>query len=105
MYSLFGLLNDNIGSSLCSNLVYKMLIWAPFSQSPWFCFSCQVWLLVQVSCQYNHWFWSYDNFLLQGIDQISRNWKYPHLSFAHSWRLGRVKNTKFATKVSNQQGG
>ena len=29
-----------------------------------FCFSCQVQLLVQVSCQYHHWFWNYDNFLL-----------------------------------------
>ena len=29
-----------------------------------FCFSCQVQLLVQVSCQYRHWFWSYDNLLL-----------------------------------------
>ena len=28
MYNLFGLLNDNIESSLCCNL--KMLIWAPF---------------------------------------------------------------------------
>ena len=29
-----------------------------------FCFSCQVQLLVQVSRQYHHWFWNYDNFLL-----------------------------------------
>ena len=29
-----------------------------------FCFSCQVQLLVQVSCQYHHWFWNYDNFFL-----------------------------------------
>ena len=29
-----------------------------------FCFSCQFQLLVQVSCQYHHWFWNYDNFLL-----------------------------------------
>ena len=29
-----------------------------------FCFSCQVQLVVQVSCQYRHWFWNYDNFLL-----------------------------------------
>ena len=27
------------------------------------CFSCQVWLLVQVSCQYRYWFWSYENLL------------------------------------------
>ena len=30
----------------------------------------------QVSCQYHHCFWSYDNFLLQGIDQKSWNGKY-----------------------------
>ena len=29
-----------------------------------FCFCCQVQLLVQVSCQYRLWFWNYDNFLL-----------------------------------------
>ena len=29
-----------------------------------FCFSCQVQLLVQVSRQYHHWFWNYNNFLL-----------------------------------------
>ena len=29
-----------------------------------FCFSCQFQVLVQVSCQYHHWFWNYDNFLL-----------------------------------------
>ena len=28
-----------------------------------FSFSCQVQLLVQVSSQYHHWFWNYDNFL------------------------------------------
>ena len=30
----------------------------------WSCFSRQVQLLVQVSCQFYHWFWNYDNFLL-----------------------------------------
>ena len=29
-----------------------------------FCFSCQVQLLVQVSCQYHDQFWNYNNFLL-----------------------------------------
>ena len=29
-----------------------------------FCFSCQVYLLDQVSCQYHHCVWNYDNFLL-----------------------------------------
>ena len=44
-------------------------------------FSCQVCLLVQVSCRYHHWLWSYDNFLLYRIDQKSGNSKYPRLSF------------------------
>ena len=26
------------------------------------CLSCQVQLLIQVTCQYHNWFWSYDNF-------------------------------------------
>ena len=46
------------------------------------CFSCQVQLLVQVSCHYHDWLWSYDNFRLKRIDQKSRNRKYPLLSFA-----------------------
>ena len=29
-----------------------------------FCFSCQVYLLVQVLCIHYHWLWSYDSFLL-----------------------------------------
>ena len=32
-----------------------------------FCFSGQVQLLVQVSCQYHHWFLSYGNFLFKGL--------------------------------------
>ena len=50
-----------------------------------FCFSCQVQLLVKVSCQYHHWFWSYGNFLLKWTDQKSENWKYPRLSFDKNW--------------------
>ena len=46
------------------------------------CFSCQVYLLVQVSCQYHRWFWSYYNFLLCGIDQKSGSRNHPSLSFA-----------------------
>ena len=44
--------------------------------------SCHILLLVHVSCQYHHWSWSYGSFLLSGIDQKSRNWKYLCLSFA-----------------------
>ena len=38
-------------------------------------------ILVQVSCHYHDWLWSYDNFRLLRIDQKSGNQKYPHLSF------------------------
>ena len=38
-------------------------------------------MLVQVSCQYHYWFWSYDNFLLLEIDQKSGNRKYPESGF------------------------
>ena len=30
------------------------------------------------------------------------NRKYPRLSFANIWRLGRIQDTKFGTKVSNE---
>ena len=35
-----------------------------------FCLSCQVQLLVQVSCQYHHWFWSYANLELTRNPEI-----------------------------------
>ena len=66
------------------------------------CFFCQVQLLVQVSCQYHDWFWSYDNFYLWRIDKRSRNQKYHLLSLPSIWRLGWVRNTKFGTNVSNK---
>ena len=46
---------------------------------------------VQGSSQYHEWFWSYDNFRLQEIDQKSGNQKYPRLSFVNIWRLGPVR--------------
>ena len=62
-----------------------------------FCLSCELQLLVQVSCQYHHWFWSYDNLLLQGIDQKSGNRKLFNI-----WRLGKVRNNKFCKGISNE---
>ena len=47
------------------------------------CFSCQAKMLVQVSRQYHHRFWGYDNFLLKGIDQKSGKRKYPRLIFVY----------------------
>ena len=49
----------------------------------------------QVSCQYRHWFWSYDNFFLSGIDQKSGNRKYPHLSFSQYLEIRVSKEYQF----------
>ena len=68
------------------------------------CLSCEVQLLVQISCQYHYWFQSYDNFPLKGIEQKYGNRKYLRLSFAQYsiWRLGRVRDIKFGMIVSNK---
>ena len=59
--------------------------------------------MVQVSCQYHLWFWSYDNFLLLGIDQKSGNWKCPFWVFwvlLNISRLRQVRDTKLGMNVS-----
>ena len=38
-----------------------------------FCFSCQVLLLVQVSCTYHLWFCSYDNFFIRDWPEIRKS--------------------------------
>ena len=67
-----------------------------------FCFPCQVYMLVQVSCQYHYWFWSYDNFLLLEIDQKSGNRKYRVWVLPNIWRLEQVRDTKFGMNVSKK---
>ena len=69
-----------------------------------FCLSCQVQLLVHVSCQYHHWFWSYANFFFKGLTSNSHigntpAWVSPNINI---WRLGRVRNTKFSINSSNK---
>ena len=59
----------------------------------YFCFSCHVKLLVQVSCQYHHWFWSYDSSLFKGLTinleiRITPIWVLPNI-----WRLRQVRDT------------
>ena len=49
---------------------------------------CDVVLLLLSSLVTGPSFWSYENFLLQGINQKSGNWKYPRLSFAHYLETG-----------------
>ena len=76
---------------------YKVIVNFSFLTLP--CFSCQVKLLVQVSCQYQYWFGSYDYFCLRRIHQKSRNtpiWVFPNI-----WGLGKVRDIKFGTNVSN----
>ena len=48
------------------------------------CFSCLVYLLVLVSCQYPDWFWSYDHFLLKGL---TRN---PEIGNTLVWLLPSI---------------
>ena len=67
-----------------------------------FYFSCQVYLLIQVSSQYHDWFWTYDNFLLWGIDQKSKNWNCPVWVLPNIWTLGQVRDTRFGTIISNK---
>ena len=57
-----------------------------------FCFSCHIKLLVQVSCQYRHWFWSYE----------SGNRKYPIWVFPKIWRWGELGIKKLGSDVSNE---
>ena len=40
-----------------------------------------------VTGQYHHWFWSYDNLLLEGIDQKFEYQKHLRLRLPHIWRL------------------
>ena len=51
----------------------------------------------QVSCQYHHWFWSYE--VLTGIPEIENT---PVWVLANIWRLRRVRDTKFGTNISNK---
>ena len=60
-------------------------------------FSYQVQLLVQVSCQCHHWFWSYE--VLTGIPEIRNT---PVWVLVNIWRLRRVRDIKFGTHVSNK---
>ena len=66
-----------------------------------FYFSYQVWLLGQNSCQYHHWFWSYDNFL-KGLTRNPEVRNTPVWVFLYIWRPGQVRDTKFGTRASNK---
>ena len=67
-----------------------------------FCFSCQVWLLAQIPCQYHHWFWSYENFLYKGLTRNPELGNTPVWVLHDIFTLGRVMNTKLGTIVSNE---
>ena len=55
-----------------------------------------------VTGQYHHWFWSYDNLLLEGIDQKFEYQKHLRLRLPNIWRLEWVRDTKFGTDLSNE---
>ena len=52
--------------------------------------------MVQVSCQYHHWFWSYENW-----PEIRKS-EIPSSELPNIWRLEQVGDTKFSTNVSNK---
>ena len=62
--------------------------------------SCQVKLLVQLSCQYHHWFWSYDNSFYKRLTRNLEIGNNPVWVLSNTWRLGRVRNTRFATSLT-----
>ena len=79
-------------SDMTSSLIFLTLFW----------FSCQVELLIQVSCQCRHWFWSYDSFFSKGLTRNLEIGNIPVWVLPNIWRLGRVTDTKFDTSVSNR---
>ena len=58
--------------------------------------------MVQVSCQYHHWFWSYNTLLLQGLTRNLEIGNSPVWVLGNIWRLGQGRDTKFGTHVSNE---
>ena len=58
--------------------------------------------MVQISCHYHYWFWSYDKLLLSGIYQKSGNRKNPVWVLRNIWRLGWVRDTKSGMDVSDE---
>ena len=67
-----------------------------------FCFSCQVYLLAQVSCQYHHRFWSYDILFYKGLTRNSEIRNTPVWVLPNLWRLGWAKDTKLGTNDPNK---
>ena len=63
---------------------------------------CQVQLLVQVSCQYRHWSWSYDNFFYKRLTKNPEIGNIPVSVLPNICRLGQVRGTKFGTNISNE---
>ena len=67
-----------------------------------FCFFCQVYLLVQVSCQYHHWYFMIIIFFYKGLTRKPEIGNTAVLVLPNIWRLGQVRDTRFGTDVSNE---
>ena len=67
-----------------------------------FCFSCQFQLLIQISCQNHHCFWSYGKFVYKGLTRNPEIGSTPVWVLPNIWRLEQVMHTKFGTSVSNR---
>ena len=65
-----------------------------------FCFSCQFQLLIQISCQNHHCFWSYGKFVYKGLTRNPEIGSTPVWVLPNICRLGKVTDTKFVTNVS-----
>ena len=66
------------------------------------CFSCKIYLLVQFSCHYYHWFWSYGNFFYKGLTRNPEIGNIPVCVLPNIWRLEQVGDTKIGMNVSNK---
>ena len=67
------------------------------------CFSCQIYILLQVSCQYHYWFWSYDNFFYKGLTRNLKITSSPVWIRPISGDWDRVSCTKFGTNISHEK--
>ena len=67
-----------------------------------FCFSCQVLLLLRVSCQYHHRSRVMTIFFYKGLIRNPEIRNTPVQGLTNIWGLEQVRVTKFCTDVSNE---
>ena len=64
------------------------------------CLCCQFQVLVQISCQYHYWLWSYDSFFYKELTRNPEIGNTPAWVLLNIWSLGPVWDIKFDTIVS-----